>query len=489
MIRSLLHLSTTLVFLTATVACMRVGPDYHRPDMGIKVPSSFQHKETDSVAPVPQDQWWHDFGDPDLNGFVAEALANNWDIKKATARVLEVQSQFIQTRANRFPTLDLQAQGARQRTTARTSSGKRETDIFGLSLPASFELDLWGRLARSEEAARSDLLQAVENRHTVVQTIVAETITLYLQMEALERRIQIELKTIENYGRSLALVEGRYKRGLTSVLDVRQARRSLAQSEATLPALKQELGIVQQRLSVLIGRYPETKRARRQPADYYRQLPPVPSGLPSDLLLRRPDVRAAEAGLKALNARIGVAKAERFPRITLTGNLGYSSDQLSGLFTPDNQLWNLALGITQPLFDAGKRKALQEAAEARYQQGLSDYAKTVLRAFSEVEQALLTRKEQIKRRELLLRFLAEAQATQKVAEQRYQRGLTDYLTVLTSQLSRFGAEEDVVRAELEILSNRVTLHRALGGGWGEPKDGSARSEKPETKSGTENTQG
>jgi multidrug efflux system outer membrane protein len=457
--------------ITVMAGCMSVGPDYHRPDTGIQVPRAFQHEQEGAATPSPEDRWWHAFDDTELNQFVEDALANNWDIKRATARVLEVQSQFVQTRAERFPSLDVQAQGARQRSTARASSGKRETDTYSLSLPASFELDLWGRLAKSEEAARADLLQAEENRYTVVQTIVAETITLYLQMEALERRIQIERNTIVNYRRSLALVEGRYKRGLSSVLDVRQARRTLAQAEATLPALKQELGIVQQKLSVLVGRYPETKQERRQPDDYYRQLPTVPAGLPSDLLLRRPDVRAAESGLKALNARIGVAKADRFPRITLTGSLGYTSDQLSRLFTPDTQLWNIALGITQPIFDAGKRKAAQKAAEARYQQGLSDYAKTVLTAFAEVEQALLTRQSQIQRRDLLLNFLAEAQATQKVAQERYQRGLTDYLTVLTSQLVRFGAEEDVVLAELAILSNRVTLHRALGGGWGKIKDG------------------
>ncbi|MBW2081140.1 MAG: TolC family protein, partial [Deltaproteobacteria bacterium] len=176
---------------------------------------------------------------------------------------------------------------------------------------------------------------------------------------------------------------------------------------------------------------------------------------------------AAEAGLLALNARVGVAKASRFPSISLTGTLGYSSNELDRLFRPESELWDIALGGVQSLFDAGKLKAGQRAAEARYQQGVAEYAKTVLTAFSEVEGALLTRKEQLDRRDRVLNQLMEARRTQKVAENRYKRGLVDYLTVLVAQQARFKAEEDLVLVDLAILSNRATLHRALGGGWGE----------------------
>jgi len=240
----------------------------------------------------------------------------------------------------------------------------------------------------------------------------------------------------------------------------------LAQAETDLPALRQELGITQQRLAVLLGQFPKTRLPRSQPEDYFKRLASVPPGLPSDLLLRRPDIRAADAGLMALSAQMGIAKANRFPRITLTGSFGYSSDQLNKLFRPDSQSWNIAMGLVQPLFDAGKLKAGQKAAEARYQQGLCEYAKTILTAFSEVEKALLTRKEQLERRDLILSFLMEARAAQEVAEQRYQRGLADYLTVLVAQTVRFNAEDKLVLVDLAILTNRVTLHRALGGGWG-----------------------
>jgi len=339
--------------------------------------------------------------------------------------------------------------------------------VHTLSLPASFELDLWGRLARAEEAARADLLQAEENRLTIAQSVVAEAVSLYLQMEAYERRIQIAEENIKSFRSSLALVNSRYKRGLSSILDLKQARRILAQAETLLPSLRQELGITQQKMAVLTGVYPKTRAPRRQPEDYFKHLDPVPSGLPSELLLRRPDIRAAEAGLRALNARVGVAKASRFPRISLTGNFGYTSEDLNRLLNYESELWSLAAGISQPLFDAGKLKAGQRAAEARYQQGMAEYAKTVLTAFSEVEKTLLTRKEQLERRDLVLVFLEEAKSVEKVAKTRYERGLVDYLTVLDSQQTRFQAEDSLVLVDLAIMTNRVSLHRAMGMGWAE----------------------
>jgi multidrug efflux system outer membrane protein len=449
-----------------------VGSDYHRPDIGIEMPPSYQHSPADGVTQEPEDRWWEVFGDPELSTLVEEVLTNNLDIKKATAKILQVRSQFVQTRADRFPSVSVEGRGQRQKRQIigflPGESFSVESDIYSLSFPASFELDLWGRLARAEEAARADLLRAEENRRTVAQTVVAETISLYLRMESLERGIQITRQLIQTFRRSLALVESRYERGLTSVLDVRQARRTLARAEAILPSVRQDLGTTQQQLAVLLGRYPMTGPARLQPEDYFKRLAPVPPGLPSDLLLRRPDIRAAEAQLRALNAQAGVSKASRFPRITLTGAYGYTSDELDRLFRLESELWNIAMGAVQPLFDAGKLKAGQRAAEARYQEGVADYAKSVLTAFAEVESAFLTREEQLKRRDHVVNFVLDARATQRIAENRYERGLVDYLTVLDAQQTRFEAERDLLEVDLAILLNRVTLHRALGGGWAEP---------------------
>ncbi len=484
---ALFLICVTLAAFLVSAGCLKMGPDFRRPDTGVKTPTSYQHAPSESATPMPGDRWWRVFNDPVLDRLVEDVLKNNWDIKGATAKILEVRSQFVQARADRFPTVDFQGQVQRDRRTVEVTSPSIQigpmgmpvfqmvtetqtirTTTHNLSLAASFELDLWGRVARSEEAALADLLRAEENRRTVAQSVVAETVSLYLQMESLERRVQVARDTIESTRRSQAFVERRYERGLTPILDLRQARRTLAQAESLLPPIKQDLGLTQQKLAVLLGRYPRSAPPRPQPEDYYKRLAPVPPGLPSELLLRRPDVRAAEAQLKALNALIGVTKASRFPRITLTGSFGYASERLKDLFQPESYLWSIAVGIARHIFDAGKLKAAQKGAEARYRQGIADYAKTVLTAFSEVEGALLTRKAQLERRDRVLSLLREARATQEVAESRYQRGLTDYLTVLEAQQTRFKTEDTLVLVDLAILSNRVALHRALGGGWAEP---------------------
>lgn len=449
--------------------CINLGPDYNQPDVKVDIPETYQNAPSETEALEVGDRWWTVFGDAELDRLVAAALQNNWDVKLAAARVLESRAQYVQVRADRFPSVDGQGTWDRRRFGGARSARGTTIDTYELTAPAVFEIDLWSRLAKTSKASWDEILREEENRHTVAQTIVAETIRLYLQMEASERRLQIAYQSIEAFQRSLLIVNTRYSRGLSSALDIRQARRILAQAKAVVPEFRQQLGIAQQQLAVLLGHYPVTKPARNQPEDYYQRLEPVPPGLPSVLLLRRPDIRAAENQLKALNERIGVAKAARFPTITLTGSYGWSSDELSSLIEPDSVIWNFTRGIVQPAFDAGKLKARQRAAEARYLQGVAEYAKAVLTAFQEVESALLTRKMQLDRRRRELKFLEEARATQRVAQNRYLRGLTDYLDVLDAQQTRFQAEDRLVLVDLTIYSNRVALHRALGGGWSRPE--------------------
>lgn len=449
--------------------CINLGPDYQRPDLGIQTPESYEFTPDKTRSLVVEDHWWEVFGDRELNQYVAEALKNNWDIKQAAARVLEARAQYVQVRSGRFPAVDVSGLRDRRHVSGRGIGDGVIVDTYELAAPALFELDLWSRLKKASQAAWDDILQEEEARRTVAQAVVADTISFYLEMEAVERRLQIAEQSIEAFRESLQFVETRFRRGLTSALDVRQARRVLAGAETAVPQLEQELGIIQQQMSVLLGHYPETRAPRMQPEDYYKQLAPVPPGLPSDLLWQRPDIRAAEAGLRSLNELVGAAKASRFPTITLTGSYGLSSSDLNNLLRSGNVAWNLSAGIIQPVFDAGLLKAGQRAAEARYRQGVADYVQTVLDAFAEVEQALLTRETQLDRRTRELRFLEEARATQRVAENRYIRGLVDYLDVLNAQITRYLAEDNIVLVDLAIYRNRVALHRALGGGWGEPE--------------------
>ena len=466
---------TTYFFL---YGCINLGPDYQRPDLGIQVPESYEFEPAENQPLEVVDRWWEIFEDRELNELVDDALKYNWDIKQAAARILEVRARYVRVRSDRFPAVDIGGRGDRRQIDGGDFRDNFIVETYELSAAASFELDLWSRLKKSSRAAWEDILAEEENRRTVAQAVVAETVSLYLNMEAVERRLQIAEQSIKAFRQSLQFVQIRYRRGLISVLDVRQASRVLAGSETLVPQFEQDLGIIQQQLSVLLGRYPEIRAPRRQPEDYYILLPPVPPGLPSDLLLRRPDLRAAEARLRSLNDLVGVAKAARLPRITLTGEYGVTSQDLNKLLRTENIIWNLTAGIVQPVFDAGFLKAGQRAAEARYEQGVAEYVKTVLDAYGEVEQALLIREQQLDRRDREVTFLTEARATQRVAENRYVKGLTNYLDVLNAQITRFQAEDSLVLVDLALFRNRVALHRALGGSWAEPEALKIRDDGP-----------
>jgi len=457
---------TTYFFL---YGCINLGPDYKRPDLGIQIPGSYEFEPAAKQPLEVEDRWWEVFEDRELNQLVEDALKYNWDIKQAAARILEIRARYVQVRSERFPVVDVGGIRDRRQIDGGELRDNFIVDKYKLSAVGSFEVDLWSRLKKASRAAWEDILAEEENRRAVAQAVVAETASLYLDMEAVERRLQIAQQSIKAFRQSLEFVKIRYRRGLTSVLDVRQASRVLAGSETIVPQLEQDLGIIQQQMSVLLGRYPETRAPRRQSEDYYKRLAPVPPGLPSDLLMRRPDIRAAEARLRSLNELVGVAKAARLPRITLTGEYGWSSEDLNKFLRTENIIWNLTAGLVQPVFDAGRLKAGQRAAEARYEQGAAEYVKAVLDAFADVEQTLLTREMQLDRREREITFLTEARATQRVAQNRYVKGLVDYLDVLNAQITRFQAEDSLVLVDLTILRNRVALHRALGGSWAEPE--------------------
>lgn len=463
-----------IIFTGLMLPACAMGPEFERPNLNITPTGNFLNApmntpDDQSVEFQDLKNWWQIFDDPEIDRLVENVVTNNLDIQKAAARVLEAQSVFSQIRADQYPNLNLSVEaGRRSYATINPltgNAGTKVSDEYSLSLPAAFEVDLWGRLARSTEAAKAQLLSTEENRRTVVQTMIAEAVTLYLNIESTERQIQVNNRSVDAFRKSLEIVEGRYRRGLTTILDVRQASRILAQAESQLPALTAALGIQNQSLAILQGQYPTNKPAKDPGPDYFRLPPDIPPGLPSDLIKRRPDIIAAEGSLHAACAQIGVTEAARFPQIKLTGTFGYASDELNSLFDPKSELWRIAAGGMQSVFDAGKLAANQRAAEARYEQALADYAKTVLLAFGEVEGSLLNRKEKIERRNRLLKYRDEAAATLDVAYDRYSRGLVDYLTVLDSQQVRINAEIQLIAVEFEILSNHVSLCRALGGGW------------------------
>ncbi|MBU8921637.1 MAG: efflux transporter outer membrane subunit [Bacteroidales bacterium] len=457
----------SVLLASCSVPFLKAGPDHERPET-VEVPISYENLATDTTMSYDGTAWWHTFGDPGLDRLVEETIAGNLDIRRATAVVREFSSYVTQSRADRLPSINLSGSYQRQYMPATSIPGmtsERESESYNASAAAAFEIDLWGRLSRAEEAARATLLASRENRRTIMHSMISETVSLYIQLSTSEKRIMLSEENISAAGKSLRIVRSRYERGIASILELKQAERTLAQAESTLPQLHQNLGTARQRLSVLVGRYPSSKTHSPATDDYRLDLSPVPPGLPSDLLEKRPDILAAEARLHSAAARVGVAKSNLFPRISLTGSYGYTSEELSDLFTPDNILWNLVAGVTQPLFNSGKLIAAKNVAWAQYEQSAIDYAKTVLQAFAEVESTLLTRDRQIEKREKILIFVNKAREVERIASARYERGISGYLSVLDAMQARYQAEENLLLVDLSILTNRVTLHRALAGRW------------------------
>jgi len=448
---------TLILLIFGCTPLLREGHD-------VNIPEGFKNAQT---AGTPElSRWWEDFNDPVLDELVEEAIKNNHDIRLATERVIEARAGLDVARAGLFPAVDFEGEISRQKSTSQGIAGTSEIfNAFGLSPVASYELDLWGRLSSSKRASYERLVSSVENRKVIMHTVIADLVSLYLQRMGVERKIALTLSRIDNNRKALRVIESRYKRGLSTYLDLLQVRSRLSEVEAKLPALRRQSMNLSQRISIIAGRYPEVMGSDGAWMYYIDRLRPVSPGLPSGLLLRRPDLRQKEAEMEAIFEELRVARARRFPQITLTGSYGWSSDELNNLFRPESVLWQVSAGILAPLFDAGRLKASEEAALSRYRQSIISYGKAVLQAFYEVESALLNRQRLYEEREKIIKLLDDTEKTYRASLSRYRRGLVDLLTVLETERQLFQTRERLIDVETGILNNRVFLYRALGGTW------------------------
>jgi multidrug efflux system outer membrane protein len=344
--------------------------------------------------------------------------------------------------------------------------------LFGAGATARYELDLFGRLSRAKEADVAGLLASVQNQRTVLQTVVADVVRTWLEVRTLECQLEYNRQTIDSFERSLLLVEERYFRGVSPPVDVYLARQNLLTAKALKPAWIQQLNTARRRLEILAGRYPAGLAAGPPPGEDChctppRKLPPVPPGLPSKLVDRRPDLLAAEAQLHAATARIGSAKALLYPRITLTADGGYRSSEFDDLFKWSTSIWSVAGNLVAPLINRGAQKSQIQAAEARTLQALAAYQATVLNAFREVESSLEAERTQRERRDMLTGAVAQARRALVLAEERYARGLDNYLLTLDTQRRLYQTEAELIETERIVRTARVNLILALGGTWDE----------------------
>ena len=465
--------------------CM-VGPDYQRP--AVELPAAYPG----ATAAAPDaaalgTNWWTLFGDPVLNELVTTALANNTSVQRAVARIEEADANLRAVNATLFPEIDLNGAALRSRASSAVASPPSpgtpsvKNDIR-LALSASFEIDFWGKLRRGAEAARAQALGSRYAKEVVTLSLSSLTTQTYLSLRSLDAAIATTRSTLATRKDGLALVNRRVDAGYASDLDLRQAEGATTDASAQLKELVRQRVLAEHLLGVLTGRLDLVI----PPGDLSRlPLPALPPpGLPSTLLERRPDVRVAEQALIAENALVGVAIAERFPTISLTGNYGGESKALSSLFSGPGRIWAVGVGLTTPIFDAGKLAALADAERARYKQTLATYDQTIQTSFREVADALNNVAQFAATETDLQASVDSAREALRLATRRYEAGYSGYLEVLDSQRTANVSELLLIRNRQALLAADVDLMTALGGGW-RPADTTAADAPPPSVSSGE----
>jgi multidrug efflux system outer membrane protein len=466
---SIRHLQATL--LAALAAGCTLGPDYTRP--AVAVPTAFRGAAEGRAASIAEVKWSELFRDEALTTMIATALAENLDLRIAAERVLQARAIHGVTRADRFPSVQASADAARTRLSqAGANPGIREGDDSDVGYTQAgftlgWELDVWGRLRRLDEAARAEYFATEEARRGIVATLVADVTSTYLALRALDLELAIARRTREVASDGLRLTGVRRDRGIATSLDVRQSEQLLYTATGQIASIEREIALTEHALTLLMGRVPgDVPRGR--PLEALTTPPAVPAGLPSALLERRPDIRQAEQRLIAANARIGAAKAEFFPRISLTGLLGVQSRALSDLLSAPARTWTAAAGATAPIFDAGRTRGNVRLAESVQRELVLNYQRTIYSALREVSDALASHRKAAEQRGEQERLVEALRASARLSAQRYEGGIDNYLQVLDAQRNLFQGELDLARLRRLELTAVVQLYRALGGGWTEP---------------------
>jgi multidrug efflux system outer membrane protein len=444
---------------------------YERPE--VNTPDTF--RGSDAVAPpdvnsIGDLKWFEVFKDEQLQKLVRTALAQNYDLRLAVARINAARANLGLARSNQFPQFDVGADLTTTRTSANSGASasgqagrKRSFGEVFLSL-LSFEVDVWGRLRQQTKAARAQLSSTEEDRKTVMTIVVSDVATAYFNLLELDMELDIAKRTLAARQESLRLITARQQGGLATMLDVRQAEELVYQASQTIPDTERLIEQTENQISLLLGNNPGPI-PRGAPLAEQQELPVVPSGLPSSLLERRPDIRSAEQLLISQNALVSAAKKAYFPTISLTGAFGFQSNSLSNLFSGPSSAWTFIPQLTQPIFTAGRLKSNVNFEKAQREYALAQYQQTIQTAFSDVSNALVQyrRVREIRtQQELLVNSLRDAS---RLAHLRYEGGVDTLLNALFADTALFNAELNLAQTKRNELLSLVQLYRALGGGW------------------------
>jgi multidrug efflux system outer membrane protein len=444
-----------------------IGPNYKRPS--VAEPPTFRGQAAAEAASLADAPWWDVFQDPSLKALIQEALRNNYDVRIAAARVLEARANFVVSRSDLYPSLDYAAGASRSKITPGIQGSPggpapEASNFYSGTLVMSWELDIWGRIRRSNEAARATLLATEDARRGVWLTLISDLAQAYFELLALDVRLQIARTSTDAYQRTYDLFLDRFQLGAASKLETSRAEGALGDAQANIPQLESDITAKENQISILLGRIPGPI-PRGKPMYEQPVVPAVPAGLPSALLARRPDLRQAEQQLVSANARIGVAKAEFFPKLSLTALFGAASPEVSALTGGTATIWAVAGMFSGPLLNAGRTLGTYRASIAQWEQARSQYEQAVLIALREVSDALTALgklSEAETGEDRAVKALEEAVGH---ATDRYRQGLASYYEVLEAQQQLYPAQQTLAQIRRNRLIAYVQLYKTLGGGW------------------------
>jgi NodT family efflux transporter outer membrane factor (OMF) lipoprotein len=457
--------------LLAVGGCKAVGPDYEPPE--VETPDAWRNAVVEELETEssPLETWWHGLDDPTLDELIARAGESNLDLRVALARVDEARALRGIAAGEQLPAVEANASYDRVQLSENglnpiPPGGFDPFNLETVGIAAAWELDVFGRIRRSVEAADAALAANVEDYRDVMVALYAEVASSYIDARSLQTRLAFARSNAEAQRESLQLTRDRYEAGLTSALDVAQAESNLANTEAEIPALESLLEFALNRLAVLLGEEPgAVHELLAEPAPIPDPPARVTAGMPADLLRRRPDMRRAERLLASQTALIGVATAEMYPRFSLTGALGLESTELSDLLDGDSLTWSVGTPVRWNLFAGGALRSAVEAEEARTEQALVAYEQTLLLALEEVENALASYRLERIRRERLAEGVDASQRAVDLVRTQYLSGLTNFQNLLDSQRSLFRQQDELAASEGRVVQSLIALNKALGGGW------------------------
>jgi len=453
-----------LVFVYSLTGCM-VGQDYLRPSLD--VPATYIYEEKDAKE-TANTEWWKKFHDPVLDALIAEALINNRNVKIAAANVEQAAAVLIQTRSPLFPQIGYGGSGTKQRASESEATPippavRNPQTSYQAIANMSWEIDLWGRIRRTSEAAQADFFAAEESRRGVILSLVASVAGDYIQLLGLDEQLRISKRSLDTYAESVKLFELQFKYGQVSQMNVEQARTQYETAAAAIPQIESQIVQTENALSILLGRNPGPIERGKMINELIP--PPVPAGLPSDILFNRPDIRQAEQNLIAANAQIGAARALYFPTISLTGVFGFASSDLSNLFKGPARTWSYAGSFTGPVFTGGAVYGQVKQAEAVREAALFNYQIAVQNSFADVENSLIACMKLVDQSEAQARLVKAGTEYARLARLQYDGGYSPYSTVLQAEQQLFPSELSYAQSRALLLTSYVNIYKAMGGGW------------------------